>query len=348
MLLAQYEEDRHVHVDKEDIAASIFHLTGGHKGLVGVCCAELHTAFLSQSNRTLEMWERFSKQNLVRHVFVKPTYYSIISVCAGLDEKGTDLILCLLRSERCVTMPYDDNVECLISEGVLVDNSPDSQLCELNISSLLLHAALLESLQLHLSTKVVPGPHVFDHLWIITKTIERLNWSIFQIPESQNADQLASEYSIQFEFYVKMKAVLVGAYSASKWLVIPEAKPAAADKRKRLDIFVRDGERNRWFGVELLRQGTPTSLQDHYKRSFEYAATHRCIVYMLNFILKEKSCVPSFSSAPAGDVICYDVFCGPSPRMVGGYTGDGCFIERPLNLENGDGKLSLFSNDFTG
>ncbi|KAI5072881.1 hypothetical protein GOP47_0012987 [Adiantum capillus-veneris] len=285
------------------------------------------------------MWERFSKQSLAKRVFVKPTYYAMVSVCRGLDEKGRDLILWLLRAQGNVTVPYDQNVECLISDGVVVDNSPDTQLCELSVSSLLLHSALLESLQLQLSI-VEPGPRDFDHLWVITKTIERLDWSIFAIPESQNADQLASEYSIQFEFYVKLKAVLLGAY----WLVIPEAKPLA-NKRKRLDILVRDGERNRWFAVELLRQGTLRSLGEHYDWSKMYAATHKCIVFMLNFILNEGPKAPSFHPPPAGNVVCYDVFGGPSARLVGGFTEDAGLMERPLNLVNGIVKLSLFSSD---
>ncbi|MCO5605225.1 hypothetical protein L7F22_059405 [Adiantum nelumboides] len=102
---------------------------------------------------------------------------------------------------------------------------------------------------------------------------------MFKVAESQNADHLASEYSIQFEFFTKLKAVLLGGYSASRWLVVPEAKPAT-DKRRRLDILVRDSTRNRWFAVELLRQGTPSSLQEHYQRSKLIAAWMCCFQQM--------------------------------------------------------------------
>ncbi|MCO5595629.1 hypothetical protein L7F22_049674 [Adiantum nelumboides] len=97
-LLARYEQDRLIKMEKQAIAMSMFNI------------------------RTLQMWER------------------------GLDEKGRDLILWLLRAQGNVTVPYDQNVECLISDGVIVDNSPDTQLCELSVSSMLLHPALLESL----------------------------------------------------------------------------------------------------------------------------------------------------------------------------------------------------------
>ncbi|KAI5059711.1 hypothetical protein GOP47_0026030 [Adiantum capillus-veneris] len=162
-LLAQYEQDRLIKVEKQAIAMSIFNLTSGHKGLVGVCCAELDAAFSLQSQHTLQMWERFSKQSLAKRVLVKPTYYAMVSVCRGLDEKGRDLILSLLRAQGNVTVPSDQNVECLISDGVVVDNSPDTQLCELSVSSLLLHSALLESLQLQLSIRDEPGPRDFDY-----------------------------------------------------------------------------------------------------------------------------------------------------------------------------------------
>ncbi|EFJ34724.1 hypothetical protein SELMODRAFT_405604 [Selaginella moellendorffii] len=326
LLLWQYEKDTFISVDREAIAASMLELTSGHKGLVGACCDLLHREFIDKSTRTLEMWLQLRKDKLIGKIFVKATYYAIISTCKALEPRGKELLLLLLRAGGNVKVPYDETVELLLSEGVVVDTNPDGVLCDLKFSSLLLMSTLLYGLYVRLSHSVEAGPRPprLDHAWVISRTIERLDRSIFERAESQNEDSLASEYSIQFEMFVKLKAVLLGAYPHQNWIVIPEPK-TKDNKRSRLDIFVKDGVRNRWFALELLRQGTLKSLEEHWEKSEMYAKMHSCVVYMLNFILDGRPAVKDFKPSHAKEeVIFYNVWLSSDDaKMVGNYACDG-------------------------
>ncbi|EFJ29903.1 hypothetical protein SELMODRAFT_440591 [Selaginella moellendorffii] len=206
-MLWQYEKDTFISVDREAIAASMLELTSGHKGLVDACCDLLHQEFIDKSTRTLEMW-----------IFVKATYYAIICACKALEPRGKELLLLLLRAGGNVKVPYDETVELLLSEGVVVDTNPDGVLCDLKFSSLLLMSTLLYGLYVRLSHSVEasPRPPRLDHAWVIGRTIERLDRSIFERAESQNADSLASEYSIQFEMFCQTEGSFVGDVSPSE------------------------------------------------------------------------------------------------------------------------------------
>ncbi|EFJ22704.1 hypothetical protein SELMODRAFT_416430 [Selaginella moellendorffii] len=205
-LLWQYEKDTFISVDREAIAASMLELTSGHKGLVGACCELLHREFIDKTTKTLEMWLQLHKDKFIFKIFVKATYYAIISACKALEPRGKELLLLLLRAGCNVKVPHDETVELLLSEGVVVDTNLDGVLCDLKFSSLLLMSTLLYGLYVRLSHSVEAGPRPprFDHIWVISRTIERLDRSIFERAESQNWD---SEYSIQFEMFVKLKAV---------------------------------------------------------------------------------------------------------------------------------------------
>ncbi|EFJ11316.1 hypothetical protein SELMODRAFT_426518 [Selaginella moellendorffii] len=207
-LLWQYEKDTFISVDREAIAASMLELTSGHKGLVGACCELLHREFIDKTTKTLEMWLQLHKDKFIFKIFVKATYYAIISACKALEPRGKELLLLLLRAGCNVKVPHDETVELLLSEGVVVDTNLDGVLCDLKFSSLLLMSTLLYGLYVRLSHSVEAGPRPprFDHVSVISRTIERLDRSILERAESQNWD---SEYSIQFEMFVKLKAVRI-------------------------------------------------------------------------------------------------------------------------------------------
>ncbi|XP_024521695.1 uncharacterized protein LOC112343062 [Selaginella moellendorffii] len=337
-LISQFVAYKKVEVER-DVSNSIFRITGGRKGLVGVCCALLagDKSMRDFGHRNLGMWSNFKKVHLIENVFARPTYNAMWENCYALEGDEKQLLLNMLQKGGKLELQWEDphllgTVNFLVAEGILVDSSDRGGFSVLHFSSELLHSLLLKQICIEENDLLVKtGPLPFNRLWVIQRTIMLLDLDIFLQEESCNADGNASEYGLQFEFFVKLKKVLELGYPYLKWKVIPEATHEE-NWRRRLDILAKDGDIG-WFGFEILRQGSMDDLIEHYNRAKWYADVHSCVVYMINFVLEGEGV--EFKGEPGGPVTVYNVYIrGTEANMVGGWYADAGHLDVNLHLAN--------------
>lgn len=287
-LLNQAAADRPgVHIDVDELAASIMQWTCGHKGLTGTCLAYL----VQEELWTLKAWLKEAESyHLGSYIFGQATYNRIkqfVRLHGDKDEFYPSMVR-LLEVEE---LPCDEDkvlaLRDFIAQGVLVATTKASGL-SLSISSPLLRTALLRDCTVVCQeVDLPPDPHRLDRRWVLLQTIVSLDGDSMCRPECLNARGEPSEYAHQFLFVCSIKAVINQAHPLIGAKVLPEAKQVPIDGRRhsqlRLDILVRDGVNFSKFGFELVANGSERAISEHIQRAIKYQELHSAQVFVINF-----------------------------------------------------------------
>ncbi|PKY53802.1 hypothetical protein RhiirA4_426293 [Rhizophagus irregularis] len=108
-LLAQYAEDNKFEIDVDNIAADVYSLTLGHKGLVGACYYYFEQKIMPGAIKaTLDDWEKHVPI-LPQYIKKLETYRSIVISLETLSE-----------NERKILEEDKDDVKFLLAKGMVV------------------------------------------------------------------------------------------------------------------------------------------------------------------------------------------------------------------------------------
>ncbi|CAG8635326.1 8917_t:CDS:2, partial [Paraglomus occultum] len=292
-LLRQFSEENGFQLDLTEIAADIFHLTFGHKGLVGLCGFYLEY-FVVNGKRSVSFddWTKHTTVDLPIFVMGQATYYSIIRALRHLSVNQTKILGLVLRDGTHIAFRDDNDVKFLLAEGMVVIQK------QLNIREVIIQcsAPLLRSMMLsHISgprvdlAENVPDVNVLDAQWLLERTIENLSIQHIFSEQTANANSYPSDYAFQFEFITVFKCLLSRAHPHLLYRVLPEAKEFDEDGRwhQRLDILLRNGNQPA-YGFELVVAASRTEFDKHCVRANEYGRNHSCSMYMVNLCANEK------------------------------------------------------------
>jgi hypothetical protein len=102
-LFKQYATDNDMNFKFIDIAADIFDLTLGHKGLVGACGGYIQNIQLISNNhiQTLDDWKKYTPVQLLKNISVMPTYQSIVRNLGTLSPSCRSVLIKVLRFGMC-------------------------------------------------------------------------------------------------------------------------------------------------------------------------------------------------------------------------------------------------------
>ncbi|CAB4403835.1 unnamed protein product [Rhizophagus irregularis] len=119
-LLAQYAEDNKFEIDVDNIAADVYSLTLGHKGLVGACYYYFEQKIMPGAIKaTLDDWEKHVPI-LPQYIKKLETYRSIVISLETLSENERKILEEVLRyGNKKVSIDKDD-VKFLLAKGMVV------------------------------------------------------------------------------------------------------------------------------------------------------------------------------------------------------------------------------------
>jgi hypothetical protein len=102
-LLKQFAADTNENFSFIDIAADIFDLTLGHKGLVGACGGYIQTAnsYNNAPIQTLDDWRKHTPIKLPNRIINMATYASIVRNLDTLTFSSRRLLIKVLRFGTC-------------------------------------------------------------------------------------------------------------------------------------------------------------------------------------------------------------------------------------------------------
>lgn len=102
-LFKQYATDNDVNFKFIDIAADIFDLTLGHKGLVGACGSYIQNLQLLGNDpiQTLDDWKKHTPVQLLKNISVMATYQSIVRNLDTLSSIRRRILIKVLRFGMC-------------------------------------------------------------------------------------------------------------------------------------------------------------------------------------------------------------------------------------------------------
>ncbi|EFJ10403.1 hypothetical protein SELMODRAFT_427243 [Selaginella moellendorffii] len=270
-LLEQANEDYGGAVkDVKEIAASVFELTSGHKGLVGVCLAFM----LRMELFTIKDWRQSVRSYELRtYIFDKATYWRIMDSfnTQARSKEGYERVMGFVQA---VEKPYQEleSVQDLLAEGVLAVKRQDPQCV--------------------ITSEEVEDPPV--------QGVVNGKWVIMQVLQTMEECQNQAEYALQFAFMCRLKAVLVHAYPMRDFLVLPEVKEkidASKPSQKRLDTLVKDGTK----GFELLVNCRREQLAECMQRAKRNHEQHGKQVFVVDFLMD----VPAIQTRPDHDGVIY-------------------------------------------
>ncbi|MCO5578555.1 hypothetical protein L7F22_032398 [Adiantum nelumboides] len=284
LLLEQAAADRPgVHIEVDSIATSIMQWTWGHKGLTGTCLA-----FLVQEELwTLKAWiNQAESYPLEVYVFGMATYSRIMQFVGQHADKAEiyPLMVKLLeveeiQCERETVIQLRD----FIAQGVLdatEEESGDHTMC---ISSPLLRTAILRgSAIMQEEVDLPPDRRRLDRRWLVLQAIKTLDGNTLCRPECLNAHGEPSEYTNQFLFMCRVKAILRQAYPSLGARILPQAMQRS---QLCLDTLVWDSNNFSKFGFELVANGSKKVITEHIERTVTYHELHSAQVFVINFCL---------------------------------------------------------------
>jgi hypothetical protein len=102
--------------------------------------------------------------------------------------------------------------------------------------------------------------------------------------QAANSNGQPSEYTFQMEFVVIIRRLLAVAYPRLFYRVISEAKERdeCGNRRRRLDILLRDGSSLPRYGFELVVEATHSAFDEHCRRADYYRKLHDCSMLVVN------------------------------------------------------------------
>ncbi|EFJ30335.1 hypothetical protein SELMODRAFT_409157 [Selaginella moellendorffii] len=268
-----------------EVATHIWQQTSGHKGLVGTCLAYM----IQEEAFTFKSWLELSDSfKLGRHLFGQATYARIMSFfrkTSTISQALYDLLVGFLEQEKRELQSVV-HLRDLLAEGVLTAVSSEDDKYQVSISSPLLRTAILRRCSIcGQQADDPPAPrHLVNRTWLVQQAIRTLDYDCICRPE-------CSEYSHQFIFMCRVKAVLQSAYPFVGAVVLPEVKevPVEGVRRSqlRLHTLVRDHQHFPRFGFEYVVDADVKSLRAHYQKSVDYSKQHSAQVYLINFTLRK-------------------------------------------------------------
>ncbi|EFJ10345.1 hypothetical protein SELMODRAFT_427301 [Selaginella moellendorffii] len=258
------------------LAEAVVAFTGGHKGLVVVV---LDRVVAHEFFKTQDLWSHHS--DLGAYAFSRAGYKRALE---RFKQRSSDLLQFLQTSGLHCDAGKVAEFRELIADGVLAARESPQQdhggrKYNLRISSPLLRSLILRRCVIKRQgtiTGPAPDPRVrLAREWLIIQTIKALDGA------TMCGDEI-SQYSREFAFFARIKAVLAEAYPLANAIVLAHTKVskdglALLDEEDCLEIQVRYGFEK--FGFVLAVEGD----DDLQAMAQRYHKKHGCQVYVISF-----------------------------------------------------------------
>ncbi|KAF8961900.1 hypothetical protein BGZ46_001279, partial [Entomortierella lignicola] len=304
-------QERFSDFESAAIAADIFELTIGHKGLVGCCGVFIEKSYNIDNSpiKTIKEWKSKTADKLRTFISESAHYLSIIRSLEKLPKGCRDILSHVLRYGTHEVQSQLDATKYLLAEGMVSvrEDTRDKNVvleCSAPILRSLMITSIASPAALRLSEDV-PDDKRLDPRWLLVRTIESLN-----------ADNNPSEYAFQLEFSTILRHLIPLVYPTLKYKILVESKERSglSDSRQRLDILVCNGGTIPAYGFELVVAASRAEYDEHCERAKQYGLINGCDMFMVN-LCPQNALMNYFGGkqediTPVNVVIDRDIDCG--------------------------------------